>query len=230
MDLETTGKYINTDYIISVGIVEIIDNKITRNSFYREVNPEKCKYISDESVKIHGLKLASLRKQPTFKEIIPEFLKFIGDSDLIIHNMIFDTQFIEKELQEAGYNPKEVFTNKIICTVEMSRNSLPIVSVTLDKLVSYFKIFDAHRDTHGALKDAMLLAKVYLYLIKFNKNRPKKIDFSKSKNIEENKEIKRLIVPLSLKEYRLHQLFLFDNFKIANIQKVFYSDLITDNS
>jgi DNA polymerase-3 subunit epsilon len=52
-----------------------------------------------------------------------------------------------------------------IDTVQMARRKFPGAQASLDALCRRFEIDNSHRDLHGALVDADLLASVYLELI-----------------------------------------------------------------
>ena len=92
-DTETTGLDPKAgDRIIEIGCVEIIDRKITGNTFREIINPERKN--SAESINITGLTDEILKDKPFFREIADKFLEFISDSQLIAHNANFDINFI----------------------------------------------------------------------------------------------------------------------------------------
>ena len=102
LDTETTGLNFNNDRIIEIGIVELIDNVLTQNYFHEYINPETN--ISISAQKVHGISNEFLTGKPTFNKIAKNFLDFIKDDIIIIHNAEFDTNFINKELQNCGFN------------------------------------------------------------------------------------------------------------------------------
>lgn len=61
LDTETTGLSPINNRIISIGIVEAIDNKITGNNFYELINPEQK--IPPAAYKIHGISDDMVYKQ-----------------------------------------------------------------------------------------------------------------------------------------------------------------------
>lgn len=159
-DTETTGlDPKDGDRIIEIGCVEIIDRKITGNTFREIINPERKN--SAESINITGLTDEILKDKPFFREIADKFLEFIGDSQLIAHNANFDINFINYELSLID---KEPLKNNVIDSLNLAKIRFPGKKNNLDVLCERFNIDNSARDKHGALLDAELLAEVYLHL------------------------------------------------------------------
>ena len=118
LDTETTGLNFSSDKIIEIGIIELIDNVITQNYFHEYINPEMD--ISLSAQKVHGISNEFLVGKPTFNNIVNKFLDFIKDDEIIIHNAEFDTNFINKELQNCGFNK---IKNSVIDTVKIAKKS-----------------------------------------------------------------------------------------------------------
>ena len=159
LDTETTGLNFKNDKIIEIGIVELRDNVITQNYFHEYINPEK--EISISAQKIHGISNQFLAEKPRFGQIAQKFLDFIKNDIMIIHNSEFDTNFINKELQNCGFNS---LNNSIIDTIKIAKKEFPGQTVNLDSLCRKLGIINTRQDFHGALLDATLLSKVYLRL------------------------------------------------------------------
>lgn len=159
-DTETTGlDPKDGDRIIEIGCVEIVDRKITGNTFREIINPERKN--SAESINITGLTDEILKDKPFFREIADKFLEFIGDSQLIAHNANFDINFINYELSLMD---KEPLKNNVIDSLNLAKIRFPGKKNNLDVLCERFNIDNSARDKHGALLDAELLAEVYLHL------------------------------------------------------------------
>lgn len=159
-DTETTGLDPKAgDRIIEIGCVEIIDRKITGNTFREIINPERKN--SAESINITGLTDEILKDKPFFREIADKFLEFISDSQLIAHNANFDINFINYELSLID---KEPLKNNVIDSLNLAKIRFPGKKNNLDVLCERFNIDNSARDKHGALLDAELLAEVYLHL------------------------------------------------------------------
>lgn len=168
LDTETTGlSFAKGDRIIEIGCVEIIDKKITGNSYHVYINPERA--VSMDSTQITGLTNDFLKDFKTFKEIYKEFLEFIRNDRLVIHNAPFDMSFINGELGLVDYNALNDGTNKkivneVIDTLSMARKKYPGSPATLDALCRKFSVDSKIRTKHGALIDAELLAQVYIIM------------------------------------------------------------------
>ena len=159
LDTETTGLDFVSDRIIEIGIVELKDNVITQNYFHEYVNPEKN--ISLSAQKIHGITNEFLIDKPTFNSIAQKFLKFIKDDTIIIHNADFDISFLNRELQNCGYDK---IKNSVVDTIKLAKKEFPGQTINLDSLCRKLSIVNTRQDYHGALLDANLLSKVYLKL------------------------------------------------------------------
>ena len=83
------------------------------------------------------------------------------DDTIIIHNAEFDINFINKELQNCGYNN---ISNFVIDTIKIAKKEFPGQAVNLDSLCRKLSVNNTRKNYHGALLDATLLSKVYLKL------------------------------------------------------------------
>jgi DNA polymerase III subunit epsilon len=162
LDTETTGLDANGgDRIVEIGCVELIDHFPSGETFQCYVNPERD--MPAEAEAVHGLNAEFLSRHGVFADVVEEFLAFIEDSPLVIHNARFDLGFINAELTLLGRPPLP--GERAIDTVQMARRKLPGKQANLDALCRHFNIDNSDRVLHGALKDADLLAKVYLELL-----------------------------------------------------------------
>ena len=162
LDTETTGlDPMSGHRIVEIGCVELINHVATENTYWQYINPE-CD-IPEEAYAIHGLTTEFLSDKPLFSNIAVAFLEFIGDASLIIHNAKFDIGFINAELTRANLLPLEIA--RAIDTVQLARKKFPGAPASLDALCRRFQVDNSGRELHGALKDAHLLARVYLELV-----------------------------------------------------------------
>ena len=161
LDTETTGLDIANDHrIIEIAGVELVNRKLTKNSYQVYLNPERT---VGRSFKIHGLSDDFLSDKPSFKEIYEEFLDFIKDSELLIHNAEFDIGFLNHELKLADLDIKiEDHVNKITDTLSIAREKHPGQRNSLEVLTDRYQITGYDRSYHGALIDSEILADVYL--------------------------------------------------------------------
>jgi DNA polymerase-3 subunit epsilon len=166
LDTETTGREISEgNRIIEVGCVELVNRRLTNNNFQRYINPERSSEAG--ALAVHGLTDGFLRDYPVFKIIVEEFIEFIRGAELIIHNAEFDLGFLNMELMLAskilGKNYGKISDYcTVIDTLAIARQLHPGQRNSLDALCKRYNIDNAHRNLHGALLDAELLALVYL--------------------------------------------------------------------
>lgn len=164
-DIETTGfEYARGDRVIEIGAIELIDGRITENSFHEYINPDG-KIIPPDSYMVHKLSNAFLEDKPKIAAIAPKLLEFIGDSPVVAHNGIdFDFPFINYELAQLGLN--QIPREKQLDSIVIARNKIfGPKTYTLDSLAKWFGVsLTARADSHGALIDAEILAKVFLEL------------------------------------------------------------------
>ncbi|MEK7245118.1 MAG: DNA polymerase III subunit epsilon [Pseudomonadota bacterium] len=163
LDTETTGLDPGGgDRIVEIGCVELINHVPTGLTFQRYVNPERD--VPQAAVAVHGLSREFLAAHPVFAAIAEDLIAFIADSPLVIHNAAFDLGFVNAEFARLERAPLEAA--RAMDTVQLARRKIPPgASASLDALCARFGIDASERALHGALKDAMLLAEVYLELI-----------------------------------------------------------------
>ena len=162
LDTETTGlDPMSGHRIVEIGCVELINHMATDNTYWQYINPE-CD-MPAEAHAIHGLTTEFLSDKPIFSNIAEGLLEFIGDAPLVIHNAKFDIGFINAEFVRTDILPLEM--SRAIDTVQLARSKFPGAPAGLDALCRRFQVDNSDRKLHGALKDAHLLACVYLELV-----------------------------------------------------------------
>lgn len=162
LDTETTGLSPTDGHrIVEIGCVELLNHVPTGRDYHRYVNPERS--MPSEAFAVHGLSTDFLADKPTFAEIASEFCEFLADSPLVIHNAAFDLGFINAEF--VRLEMPALSAERATDTVKMARQRFPGAPANLDALCRRFQIDISDRALHGALKDAQLLASVYLELL-----------------------------------------------------------------
>ena len=162
LDTETTGIDPKDGHrIIEIGALEMDNHMPTGNQLHLYINPERD--IDAGAVAIHGLTTAFLADKPLFADIVDEFLNFVGESPMVIHNAPFDMGFINAELTRLELQPLPM--TQAVDTLPMARKKFPGAQANLNALCRRFEIDNSHRDLHGALIDADLLAAVYVELL-----------------------------------------------------------------
>ena len=161
LDTETTGLDIANDHrIIEIAGVELVNRRLTKNSYQIYLNPQRA---VGQSFKIHGLSDDFLSDKPLFKDVYKDFLNFIKDSELLIHNAEFDIGFLNHELKLADLDIKiEDYVSKITDTLSIAREKHPGQRNSLEVLTDRYQITGYDRSYHGALIDSEILADVYL--------------------------------------------------------------------
>ena len=161
LDTETTGLEVEQDHrIIEIGCVEIVNRRLTGRTFHRYLNPERDIELGAESV--HGLTRERLSTEPKFLEIHLELLEFIRDAELVIHNAPFDVSFLNYELARSVEKQRIENLCRVLDTLALARQMHPGQRNNLDALCKRYSVDNSHREYHGALLDARILAEVYL--------------------------------------------------------------------
>ena len=161
LDTETTGLEVEQQHrVIEIGCVELFNRRLTGRSFHRYLNPERD--IDLGAQQVHGLSREQLSKEPTFAQVHPEFLEFVNDAELIIHNAPFDVAFLNAEFGRLEAARKITDTCRVLDTLALARQMHPGQRNTLDALCKRYSVDNSHREYHGALLDARILAEVYL--------------------------------------------------------------------
>jgi DNA polymerase-3 subunit epsilon len=161
LDTETTGLDFRTgDRVVEIGCIEMFDRQRTGRKFHAWLNPGR--EVGAGAVAIHGLTTEFLSDKPSFLEVADEFIEFVQGAELIIHNAPFDTGFLNNELALTGRPRLNEFCPVVIDTLLLARNQRPGRKNNLDALCVEFGIDNSARQLHGALRDAELLADVWL--------------------------------------------------------------------
>src|SRR5690606_26464176 len=113
---------------------------------------------------VTGLTLDFLADKPRFAAIADEFLAFIAGAELVIHNAAFDVGFLDYELSLLDGGRTIRGCASVLDSLELARQRFPGQRNSLDALCRRLGVDNAHRQLHGALLDAQLLAEVYLAL------------------------------------------------------------------
>ena len=162
LDTETTGLEPEQGHrIIEIGCVEMIERRLTGNNFHQYLQPDR--EIDPAAVEIHGITNEFLADKPQFGDLVDDFISYIRGAELIIHNAPFDTAFINRELKLLGKGLPELSEHcNITDTLVLAKKMHPGQRNSLDALCKRYQIDNSHREFHGALLDAEILADVYL--------------------------------------------------------------------
>jgi len=164
LDTETTGlSWERGNRVVEIGCVELVERRPTGRTFHVYLNPGR--EFEAGAQEVTGLTLDFLSDKPKFEAVAEEFLAFIDGAELVIHNAAFDVGFLDNELRLLGPQFGRLADR---CTIEdtllLARQRFPGQRNSLDALCKRLGVDNAHRQLHGALLDAQLLAEVYLGL------------------------------------------------------------------
>ena len=164
LDTETTGLNPQEGHrIIEIGCVELLNRRLTGKRFHVYINPERI--IDAGAIEVHGITNEFLQDKPKFSEVAQDFIAFIRGAELIIHNAPFDVGFINHEFSLLDNTAATVADySQVFDTLSYARKKHPGQRNSLDALCKRYGIDNSHRDLHGALLDAEILADVFLLM------------------------------------------------------------------
>ncbi|MCU7904710.1 MAG: DNA polymerase III subunit epsilon [Candidatus Thiodiazotropha sp. (ex Epidulcina cf. delphinae)] len=161
LDTETTGLEPERGHrIIEIGCVEMVDRRLTGNNFHQYLQPERD--IDAAAIEVHGITNEFLADKPKFSDVAADFIDYVSGAELIIHNAPFDVGFLDHELSIMHSQAKVDALCAVTDTLVMAKKMHPGQRNSLDALCKRYDIDNAHRELHGALLDAEILADVYL--------------------------------------------------------------------
>jgi DNA polymerase III subunit epsilon len=163
LDTETTGlDPANGDRVIEIGLIEMVDRRLTGNDRHWYLNPDRSSH--PDALKVHGLTDAFLADKPRFADVADELLAYLADAEIVIHNAGFDLGFLDAELSRLERPPLRQVVAGVADTLLMAREMFPGSRNNLDALCKRLEVDNSSRTLHGALLDAGLLAEVYIRL------------------------------------------------------------------
>ncbi|MGI9251857.1 MAG: DNA polymerase III subunit epsilon [Pseudohongiellaceae bacterium] len=164
LDTETTGlEWAEGHRIIEVGCVELMDRRLTGRRFQHYLNPDRD--IDEGAYSVHGISTEFLADKPRFAQIEEEFIEFVSGAQLIAHNAPFDMGFLDNEISLTA-SPREDLSSlcQVLDTRVLAAEKHPGQHTNLDALCKRYGVDNTHRELHGALLDAEILAEVYLLM------------------------------------------------------------------
>jgi len=161
LDTETTGLEVAEGHrVIEIGCVELVHRRPTGRHWHRYLRPGR--EVDPGALAVHGITNEFLATQPAFTDVAGEFLAFVEGAELVIHNADFDVGFLDAELTTAGIEGGVSGRCRVLDTLALARRLHPGQRNSLDALCKRYNVDNSGRDLHGALKDARILADVYL--------------------------------------------------------------------
>lgn len=147
LDTETTGLSPDTDKIIEIGMVRVVnDEMVNQNGTF--INPERP--ISASASKVNGIKAADVKQAPTYAQIAPSIARLLIGNTVVAHNADFDLRFICRMLSDAGFDGEI----RYIDTLRLSRELFPEMdNYKLGTLCDFFEIDPGN--AHRAVDDSV---------------------------------------------------------------------------
>jgi DNA polymerase-3 subunit epsilon len=163
LDTETTGlSATDGDRIIEIGCIEYDNRRPTGRTLHHYVNPGRSSH--PDAIRVHGITDAFLADKPPFAAVVDEVLDFLSGADLVIHNAAFDVGFLDAEFKRLDKPSTSRLAGKVTDSLLLAREMFPGKANSLDALCRRLEVDNSHRERHGALLDAGLLAEVYIRL------------------------------------------------------------------
>ena len=168
LDTETTGLDFDHDRVISIGAVEIKNDKVRSDApgLDMYINPGDEVFISRDSHAVHKLSRGFLQQHRSFADRVEEILDYVRGARVLIHNAKFDVGMLDAEIRRLLRQGRSYPLFSEVCTVvdtiDYARQRVT-GQLNLSALARKYRIDDSKRIySHGALEDAILLAKVYI--------------------------------------------------------------------
>jgi len=171
LDTETTGLNVNEGHkIVSVGGIKIKSYQLLEDQILDElINPERD--IPFASRNIHYISDDQVKDKPNIYQLEKKISNFLENTILVGHNVDFDIGFIKKN---AAKTSLAVTIKKIpsIDTILLAAGLYPsLESYELSFLCDHFRIKTFDQIRHSALGDAIITARLFLFLLDTAKNR-----------------------------------------------------------
>ena len=171
LDTETTGLSVNEGHkIVSVGAIKIKNYQLIENETLDElINPER--EIPFASRNIHYISDDQVKDKPNIYQLEKKINNFLENTILVGHNVDFDIGFIKKNAARSSL-ATTVKRIASIDTILLAAGLYPsLESYELSFLCDYFRIKTFDQIRHSALGDAVITARLFLFLLDTAKNR-----------------------------------------------------------
>lgn len=155
-DTETTGLDPDTDEVVQIGAVRVVNGRIVEGErFDTLVNPERP--IPPGSTKVHGISDDMVAAAPGVEEATRRFHAFARGAVLVAHNAPFDLAFLKRYGSRIGL----VFDHPVLDTVLLSAVLFGgSATHTLDALAESLGVDIEDAVRHTAIGDALATAEV----------------------------------------------------------------------
>ena len=161
LDTETTGLEIESDRLIAINAVEMINSELTGIQFNAYLDK---RFIQNARPLMYYLSDYNYSRKDNIKKSLKTFLNFVRDDMIITHNANFDMKFINRELNKYGLD--EIPLDRCICTLKYFRNLKKIgmidknFGLKLCDLCNYYDIYVEQKDLHQGIVDTIVFGRV----------------------------------------------------------------------
>ncbi len=163
LDLELTGLDPTVDEIISFGAIPIEGGRVQlADAVYELVRP--VSEISEESIRVHGIRAVDLLQAPSLEEAIETLLDVIAGRILVVHTAAIERAFLGRALRRDGVRLRgPLVDTEVLGRLWLhERDGQSRRHVALTDLASLLGL-PADRP-HDALSDALTTAQVFIAL------------------------------------------------------------------
>ncbi len=155
-DIETTGFNPDTDKIIEIGAVKVVDGKVTE-TFSTFIDP--CEPLPERIIKLTHIENSDVQGKPLVDQVLPDFYKFVDGAILVRQNVQFDHGFIKAYGEPLGI----YFDNMLMDTLSLAKTYYPgLKNYKLGTLTKFFGV--ENKGAHRAVYDAWATMEVFMKL------------------------------------------------------------------
>lgn len=155
LDFETTGFSPVENEIIQIGAIKYRNElEVGRFSCYvKPLNP-----IPPKITKITGITNKMVAEAPFIENVLDDLKQFLENETIVAHNASFDMKFLLENFDRRGIDYKRY---RVIDTLSLARQQ--ISETPNHKLPTLKKFLNIEAESHDALADCEVTAKLYYY-------------------------------------------------------------------
>lgn len=156
IDFETTGLSPNKGARMTEVAVVMVENGAIVDTY--QSLAKTGAWIPSEIERLTGITNAMVEKAPSANKVMADVYKFVASSTPVAHNAAFDKQFWNAEMELAQCPGRDDF----LCTMLLSRRLYPKANDHKLGTLADFHSLKRNGNSHRALSDAELTAKLFL--------------------------------------------------------------------
>jgi DNA polymerase III subunit epsilon len=162
VDTETTGFDVRTDYLLSLGAIEMTGSHMAEDRTYDQlIRPQSRRPMPLHIVKLTGIRDEDVADALPVETVLQGFLDFARGAVLVMHHSAHDVRFLNAALYKLT---RKHLTHRVLDTHDVAKWLRPALNdFTLDGLLQTFGILLEGR--HTALGDAKMTARLFQVLL-----------------------------------------------------------------